>query len=292
MRRVTKSLMQGAFPNMKDPFIQQLMNKILQPSKPTTCQHPFHLHKQNIDPQSMIFTVLTAIPNDKWNPLSQYQYHSNKDSDRKNKHAKYANFYIENDITRGTNEHKIPPENPLEYNDVMCKNCWIDLIPYLHDILNQVVSTQHLMRRKAQQYIQSYDAFIHWLFMKYLLQQSNIVKYILHQTHLYQLFFDYMINIINILHVQSNLHLNILTSKSMRAPHPLDPNYLLARSHRIYKTPPIEQEEGNYLSLIILHDICMGRVYVYTIKYWKKRHFKYVLKRKGMLSLIQKDILQ
>eukprot|EP01084_Bolivina_argentea_P170655 295708_1 len=279
--------------SLDDQKTQQRIVSLLESYTPPKCSHPISQQKGNVDAQSMIITILRSIPNDSWDPMNQYQHHFNEESSLKNTDPKYSNFYIEKiwygNESQSESEDR-PPEDPYNYHAVMCNNCWINLIPYLDNILHHIVSAHNQMNGKAQQYIESFEAFTHWLFMKYLLQQLNIIRYILRYKRLYKLFFSYMINIINILHVQCNLHLFIQTQKSIGAP-PLDFNN--PSPHGITVIPQtLEQQEGSYLSLMIFDSMRMGGSFIYTTRYWKKRHFKYVLKHKNMLSLIQNDILK
>eukprot|EP01084_Bolivina_argentea_P302471 522079_1 len=174
--------------------------------------------------------------------------------------------------------------DPVPKSDhLMCIDCWLNLIPYLADILNFISNYQDKCSTNdinSKLYIQSDEAYKYSLFMYYLLLQSYTIKYILRQKKLYEPMFDVCMQLFHIIHIQNNFGVTIWNEQSDKPYRTLIP---------VISNNLTTSEEGTYLSRTILENF--NHFFITTSCYWKQIHFKYLCKRWKFCSFIKESLI-
>eukprot|EP01084_Bolivina_argentea_P270145 459295_1 len=157
-----------------------------------------------------------------------------------------------------------------EDSKILCKNCLLSIIPYLHSIIHHIFkqiysvwiqfTTNHVSTHLK--YLNSEIGLIHLSFIKDLFKYSFIVKYILKYEKIYKPLFDYFLILLNIVWFDQNT---------------LFAEYVHDTAADRDHYPKISSK---YLIINTIYSFCTTYVLDFFSKiiiYFKQNHFDYLL---------------
>eukprot|EP01084_Bolivina_argentea_P203596 347693_1 len=168
--------------------------------------------------------------------------------------------------------------------DVMCNDCWINITAHIAKIFAFINNYQ--LQHSGSNYIESVDGYHQYLFMHYILTQSNIIQYILKHKELYELMFIICTRFFRMIYVDKGISFVVRRFiPPTKTTEFVDTSYVLYNKQRKWKRGTTEFLKISQISQI-------SESFIKTSVYWKKKHFKYMELKLDFINFIKHDITQ
>eukprot|EP01084_Bolivina_argentea_P203595 347690_1 len=177
-----------------------------------------------------------------------------------------ANTIITDVLNLNENKYHKLDTYSSDFLEVMCNDCWINIIPHIAKIFGFVNNYQ--LQYSETNYIESVDGYHQYLFIHYILMQSNIIQYILKHKELYELMFIVCMRFFRMIYVEKEINFVIQS-------------YILYNKQCKWKRATTE-----FLKIRRL----FHESFIKTTVYWKKKHFKYIESKLDFINFIKNDI--